>query len=182
MATPPKKAEAKARVTTSVKTAPASHYRFRYHAEGIELEFEGDRDFVLTLIQSYAPPKHAATSSASTKSLNTQDAEQAVKTDKTISVREFILQFGLKKHTDLVLAFGYFIEKNMGQDSFTPADINGLYYDAKMEASNTSQMLIQNIKRGFVMEAKGAAASKKRYTLTSSGETYLIGLSNQSSS
>jgi predicted transcriptional regulator len=97
-------------------------------------------------------------------------------------VREFILQFGLKKHTDRVLAFGFFLEKNMGQESFTPADINSLYYDSKMEASNTSQMLIQNIKRGFVMEAKSTGSAKKRYTLTNSGETYLTGLMNSPNS
>ena len=85
-------------------------------------------------------------------------------------------QFGFKKHTDRVLAFGYYLENHSGRPEFTPADINNLYYEAKMEPSNTSQALIQNIKRGFIMEAKKARDKKggaKTYTLTASGEAHL---------
>ena len=43
-----------------------------------------------------------------------------------------------------------------------------------MESSNTSQMIIQNIRRGLSMAAKkDKEQGKKAYTLTSSGEEYI---------
>lgn len=83
---------------------------------------------------------------------------------------EFVRQLGLKKHTDIVLAFGYYLEKISGVREFSPADINKCYYEAKMENSNTSQMLIQNIKNGRIMPARG---TKKLYTLTKTGEDFI---------
>lgn len=90
---------------------------------------------------------------------------------KETSLGEFINLVGFKKHTDIVLAFGYYLEKYSGMKEFGPADINKCYYEAKMESSNTSQMLIQNIKRGRIMPAKGAKGKgQKRCTLTRTGE------------
>lgn len=97
--------------------------------------------------------------------------------DKAMSVREFILQLESRKHTELVLAFGYYLEKHSGQPAFVPADINNLYYEAKLDTSNTSQMIIQNIKRGLMMEAKKAEpGGRKQYVLTNSGEKLIEGL------
>jgi hypothetical protein len=95
---------------------------------------------------------------------------------KRISLGEFVRQFQFKKHTDFVLAFGYYLEKHSGLSAFSAADINNCYYEAKMESSNTSQMIIQNIKRGFMMPAKGKGVEKggrKLFTLTRSGEEHL---------
>jgi hypothetical protein len=95
------------------------------------------------------------------------------KATKALSVGEFIRQLGFKRHTDIVLAFGYYLEQRDSGD-FTPADINTCYYEAKMESSNTSQMIILNIRRGYMMEAKSSKGSgRKRYTLTQSGISYL---------
>jgi hypothetical protein len=91
-----------------------------------------------------------------------------------MSIREFVQQLGPKKHTDITLTFGYYLEHFSDAKTFTPADINACYYDAKIEASNTSQMIIQNIRRGFMMEAKDKAAKgRKRFTLTRTGEDYI---------
>lgn len=157
------------------KTEYQGTYRFRLAREGVEFEVEGDRQFVLDLISKFA---HGGLVDAKLKQESTArlgtPAKAAVKpSDKALSVREFIRTFDLSKHTDYVLAFGYYLEKHSGAKSFTPADINSLYYEAKLESSNTSQMLIQNIKRGFVMEEKNSDGGRKRYLLTSSGEKYI---------
>jgi predicted transcriptional regulator len=74
----------------------------------------------------------------------------------------------------MVLAFGYYIEKMSGLPSFTPADINACYYEAKLETSNTSQMIIQNIRNSRMMPAKkGTSKGKKAYTLTQTGEDFI---------
>jgi hypothetical protein len=97
---------------------------------------------------------------------------------KDVSPGEFIRQFGFKKHTDLVLAFGFYLEKHSGLACFSSADINNCYYEAKLESSNTSQMIIQNIKRGYLMQAKVKGEEAKRgkgqlFRLTNSGEEHL---------
>ena len=94
---------------------------------------------------------------------------------KQISVGEFIRQLGIKKHTDLVVAFGYYLEEQAGLKDFTAADISNCYYEAKMETTNVSQSIIQNIKRGYMMEAKRDKDAKKgrRYTVTSSGQAFI---------
>lgn len=148
----------------------ADNYRVRIVKGDDEFEFEGDKQFVLELLDRYDPPgesKGTPPPSGSPEEI----AEAAA--DKALSSREFIQQLGFKRHTDKVLAFGYYLEHHSGKSEFTPADINNCYYEAKMEISNTSQALAQNIKRGFVMQAKGATKTKKKYLLTQSGEEYI---------
>ena len=91
-----------------------------------------------------------------------------------MSIREFIQQLELKRHTDITLAFGYYLERYAGASQFTPADINNCYYEAKMESSNTSQMIVQNIKRGYMMQSKKKGEKGKiHYTITSTGEKFV---------
>lgn len=94
---------------------------------------------------------------------------------KPLSVREFILQVGTKKHTETVLAFGYYLEKHIGLKEFTAADLNSCYYDSKMESSNTSQMIVHNIRSRRLMEAKKKKGEKgrKAYILTGTGEEFI---------
>ena len=93
---------------------------------------------------------------------------------KELSPTEFIRRVEFTKHTDRTVAFGYFLEHSRDRSTFTSSDINALYYETKMEPTNTSAALSQLVKRGHVMEAKGAAKAKARaYTLTHSGVTFV---------
>ena len=146
-------------------------YRIMIAKGDQQFEVEGDKQFVLDMLQRFEttgekplnPPSFSKEMKPSAKML-----AQASIPGKKMSVGEFIRQLGFKKHTDLVLAFGYYLEKFGGLSAFTPADINTCYYDSKLESSNTSQMIIQNIRRGFLMQAK-KGEGKKEYTLTHSG-------------
>lgn len=152
-------------------------YKLKLAQGDYSLEAEGDKEFVLEVAAKYfgTPGKvvHPAVQSPPAPS----SPPELPGSGKSTSVGEFILKLGVKKHTDYVIAFGYYLEKYQGLTDFTPADINNCYYDAKMESSNTSQMIILNIKRGYLMEARGdGAKGKKRYTLTSSGLSYIDAL------
>ena len=143
-------------------------YRIRISKGDQQFEAEGDKRFVLEMLKRFegdipAPQKGKPASNPA-----------QLASSKQISVGEFIRELGLKKHTDLVVAFGYYLEQQAGLKDFTPADISNCYYEAKMETSNISQSIIQNIKRGYVMEAKGGEKKKgRRYTLTSSGQAFI---------
>lgn len=149
------------------------NYRVRIVRGDHQFEAEGDKRFVLDMLKRLEAP--VAIESAAGPSTRTLRGEKPTRLEgpagKGFSPGEFVRQLGFKKHTDLVLAFGYYLEHQMGAKDFTPADINNLYYEAKIENSNTSQMCISNIRRGFMMESKGAkGGGKKRYTLTRTGE------------
>ena len=150
-------------------------YRVRIVGAGQEFEAEGDKAFVLDMLErfEFSRAQDSSASGGATKALRaSESSSRKVTTGKTLSVGEFIRQIGFKKHTDIVLAFGYYLEQQGAKD-FTPADINNCYYEAKMENSNTSQMFISNIRRGYLMEAKGTKGRKRRYTLTQSGINFV---------
>lgn len=157
------------------------NYRIKIVRADQQLEIEGDKTFVLDMLKRYGGTEAsdlAATPRKGKSPGKTAPADAPTGVGKRLSVGEFVRQTGLKKHTDLVVAFGYYLEKYGDVKEFTSADINNCYYEARLESSNTSQMIIQNIKRRYLMIAKGSAAkegkgSGKRYTLTTSGEQFI---------
>lgn len=148
-----------------------------------DFEAEGDKAFVSEMLKRYGP--HAPPASAEPAGqrgekagvIKRASAVARPTTGKSLSIREFIQQLELKKHTDISLAFGFYLEKHQGVPEFSSADINNCYYEAKLEPSNTSQMIVQNIKRGFLMVAKNARGEKEKkgkgYTLTRTGEQFI---------
>jgi hypothetical protein len=152
-------------------------FRLKIAQEGREFEAEGDKAFVLEMLKIYGPQgtfSSAVADLADKKASRKSPSLVRPTTGKSLSIREFIQRLDLKKHTDITLAFGYYLEKHQGVAEFTPADLNNCYYEAKLESSNTSQMIIQNIKRGFLMTSKKKGdKDKNRYTLTSTGEKFV---------
>jgi len=155
----------------------AKTYRLRIG----DFEAEGDKAFIAEMLKRYGPQASAepATGQKAEKAGGAKRASTVTRNTagKALSIREFIQQLDLKKHTDITLAFGFYLEKHQGASKFSPADINNCYYEAKMEPSNTSQMIIYNIKRGFLMAAKKGKEDKEKkgkgYTLTRSGEQFI---------
>ena len=138
-----------------------------------DFEAEGDKKFVLDMLAKFGD---SATASKPPDTSSTREKAPIDATGKSVSVREFIQKLAFNKHTDIGLAFGYYLEHSLGKASFTPADLNNCYYEAKMETSNTSQMIIQNIKAGRMMPAKKGKedeSKKKSYTLTTTGEEFI---------
>jgi len=147
-------------------------YRVKIVVGDRQIEFEGDKNFVLDMLNRYENIAKAQVSGRKSKKQETN----IIDNEKDLSVREFIKILGFKKHTDITLGFGYYLEHYRGLKEFTPADINNCYYEAKLEKSNTSQMIAQNIKKGYIMQSKikdGKGKAQKRYTLTMTGENYI---------
>ncbi|MGB4057430.1 MAG: hypothetical protein WBK77_05045, partial [Alphaproteobacteria bacterium] len=154
-------------------------YRLKIISNGNEFEAEGDKAFVLDMAKRFSAPSSIALPESRTPEREVYNKKEKSSSSKSsigkgLSIREFIQQLEVKKHTDITLAFGYYLEKHGSLSHFSPADINKCYYDAKMESSNTSQMVIQNIKSGRMMEAKaGKVKGGKQYILTNSGEKFV---------
>lgn len=141
-----------------------------------ELEVEGDKNYIDYMLKRFAFIGFQKSQHDSLEEKEEPKAAVHAKLSAKTSPAEFVHQNQIKKHTNLVLGFGYYLEKLRGMDKFSPGDINDCYYDAKLDPSNTSQMIIQNIKAGFLMGAKGSgkgAGGKKYYRLTQSGIDYV---------
>lgn len=149
-------------------------FRVRVREGEKELEIEGDKKYIEQMLVRFGYSTAHLKQETGSKTLS--PATVHASGQEKMSPAEFILQHQIKKHTDIVIAFGYYLEKYKGMSKFTPADINNCYYEAKMEPSNSSLAIMYNIKKGFLMEAKGSvkdAAGKKCYTLTQSGLQFI---------
>ena len=153
------------------------NYRVRIKRGENEIEVEGDKKYITQIIKEFGFENEIGTLVQAKIGVKkeTSDIISSKSLIGKISTAEFVLKYQLKKHTDLVLGFGYYLEKIKGLEKFTPADITNCYYEAKIESSNTSQMIIQNIRRGFFMQAKGSKEGKGRiyYTVTQSGISFV---------
>lgn len=155
-------------------------YRIKFKQGDTEFEIEGDRSYVTKTYREVREILGLSPSQQTQQPVLSGDAKQSKTTSpkpsggKSSSPREFIDRYGLRRHVDIVLAFGYFLEKMRSLKVFSGADINTCYYEAKVEPSNTSQMIINNIKKGLIMQS-GKSGSKKGFTLTRTGEEYVAG-------
>jgi hypothetical protein len=72
------------------------------------------------------------------------------------------------------LAVGHYLETNEGLGSFTRADLEKGYRDAKHSLpSNMSMNIKQCIKAGNMMETKEKKDNKPAYLVTSTGEQFV---------
>src|SRR5580693_5530635 len=118
-------------------------YRLKITRGDLNFEAEGDKKFVLEMLARLdRPPSPPPASVEVTRTAKGRVSAPQLVIAKGTSPGEFIRQFRFKKHTDFVLAFGYYLEKYSGLTEFSAADVNNCYYEAKMESSNTSQMII----------------------------------------
>lgn len=150
-------------------------YRLKIVRGDQQFEAEGDKKFVLDMWRKFQEDTSSLKEIKADKGIIEKTSKYVSKVPfhgKSLSIGEFIIQLGFKKHTDTVLAFGYYLEKYAGMSEFNTADINKCYYDAKMESSNTTQMFTQNLKSARIMRAKGSK-KKGQFVLTRTGEAFI---------
>ncbi|MFH0949210.1 MAG: hypothetical protein V1802_01855 [Candidatus Aenigmatarchaeota archaeon] len=93
---------------------------------------------------------------------------------KQISIKEFLLSKKPKDDVQRTLVICYYLEKHRGMSSFNAKDIEERFRDAKEKVpDNVNYKAIQNIKRGYMMEAKEKKDKFKAWTLTSTGERFV---------
>lgn len=147
-------------------------YKIRVKRGDVEVEVAGDREFVLEMLKKYG--KDVVPQELSDRKKVHEEKENKDTKAKSLSPGEFIRKTGFKKEIDIVLAFGYYLEKHSALHSFAPSDVNTCYYEAKMEASNTSQYFIELIRKTRLMaDRQKGKKGKKKYMLTSTGTTYI---------
>jgi hypothetical protein len=130
-------------------------------------------DAILTALQSLeARVAHIETGSAGTDGRQ-KSAPSAPA--KKLSIKEFLLQTPPTTDIQRTLAIGYFLETHAGLASFTKAELEKGYSDAKEPTpSNISVNIKHCIKQGHMMEAEEKKNSKTAYVVTRSGEQFVM--------
>ncbi len=94
---------------------------------------------------------------------------------KKLSIKEFLLESPPTTDIQRTLAVGYFLETHAGMTSFTGADLERGYGDAKEPTpSNISVNIKRCIKQGHMMEAEEKKNNKTAYIVTRSGEQFVL--------
>ena len=93
---------------------------------------------------------------------------------KKFSIREFILKHPPPTDVQRTLVVGYYLETHEGMASFTRADLERGYRDAKHGLpSNMSVNIKRCIEAGNMMEVKEKKDNKPAYVVTSTGEEFV---------
>jgi hypothetical protein len=93
---------------------------------------------------------------------------------KKLSIKEFLLEHPPTTDIQRTLAVGYFLETHAGMASFTKAELEKGYRDAKEPTpSNISVNIKHCIKHGHMMEAEEKENNKTAYIITRSGERFV---------
>lgn len=143
--------------------------RIRIKTEAGEVEFEGDTSFVLEMLEQYKRGKLVPGTTSKPDLTTLGKIKHDEDPARTPAPGEFIRKLQIKKHTEYVLAFAFYLYKYSGLDEFSAVDINNMYYDCRMEKSNTSQMITYNIRGGLLMDGSQKSKGKRNYRITAIG-------------
>jgi hypothetical protein len=96
------------------------------------------------------------------------------KSDKEISIKEFILQKKPRNDVDKTLVVGYYLEHFKSLSLFNVDDLGNAFKEGKEPPpKNINLAVIGNINKGRMMEANAKKDNKKTWTLTNTGERFI---------
>ena len=97
-----------------------------------------------------------------------------LKSQKKMSVKEFLLTKNIDNDVKRTLTIAYFMEKFDNAESFNVEDLKKYFQLAKHQLPpNPNDKVNQGIGSGFLMEATEKKDSKKAWTLTATGEKFV---------
>jgi len=93
---------------------------------------------------------------------------------KPLSIREFLLSKAPKTKVDTALVIGFHLEKFANVSPINLDDLSKGFAQAKEPLpANPSDLLYQNVRRGFMMESAEKKGGSKAWTVTNSGERFV---------
>ena len=100
-------------------------------------------------------------------------AESLPQTKKYETLAEFLRERKFVTDVQVAMGVAYYLQYNENLDSFTSKDIEkALDNERQNKPGNISQMLIQNIRKGYLRELKEKKAGRKAYCVLEKGKNW----------
>lgn len=153
-----------------------SNYSIRYRRGDLEIEVQGDKNFVETNFKELLELKRPVEA----KQPIITGEVQLTDAGKKYSLAEFLKTKDAKNHGDKILVFAYYLQEYENISSFNLDDIEQCYMKVKVpKTTNFSPYFTQLVSKGYIMDATEKKDNKKSWTLTNSGDEYVGSLSRQ---
>jgi predicted nucleotidyltransferase component of viral defense system len=146
-------------------------YSMRYKKGDLEIEVQGDKDFVEQKFKELL----AVGAKIRRQAESLSDRKKEDVRGRKPSIIEFLRSKGDKfSHTDRIVLFGYYLETFEEYESFNVKNIEQCYRKARIPLPKNFpayiKMLIKNV---YIMEASEKKDSRKSYQLTDTGIKYV---------
>lgn len=154
-----------------------SNYTIKYRKGDLEIEVQGDKNFVEEKFKELMEPK-------TQPNIKEKQVSQTIiapnEDSKKMSLSEFLKSKTSKSHGDKILLFGYYFEKIMGEHSFNMSDIEKCYLQARVPKTKNFRPYITGlIRNGLIMDMDEKKDNKKAWTLTDTGLNYIEKLGSE---
>jgi len=151
------------------------NYRIRIRLGEVEIEVEGDKEFVEKHIEEFRKemPKIAKELPPKEEIISSEIQKEKVELEK-LSLAEFYKQKQPRDHNEIVVIFAYWLTKKKGQEEFKPKDLLSCYDEARISKPKNISQHISYVCSGT--KAYLTTGSKKGlYRLTLTGEDFVEG-------
>jgi hypothetical protein len=148
-------------------------HSFHFKRGDVELSFSGERDFVEAQAAAYLPSLLGAPPPMPQVSIEVKQDLPRVSPDfrpkRNITLADFVSMKAAVAPTDLVVVAGYYMEKYMQQESFSPDDLQ----TQLRELPAWDCQVVDEVLPVTVMQGYMEALNDQRFTLTYKGQTYV---------
>lgn len=148
-------------------------YRIRIKFGEVEIEAEGDKEFVEKHIEEFKKemPKIAKELPPKEKTVTSETQKERVELEG-LSLAEFYKQKQPRDHNETVVVFAYWLTKKEKKGEFKTKDITACYDGARIPKPKNATQHVQAVASG--KKAQLTAGSKRGYyKLTLTGEDFV---------
>jgi len=144
-------------------------YRVRLNLNGVEIEVEGDRDFVESKISDL---NWIDAISNKLQGLAARHPSRVISIDKKMSFTEFSTELNPQTHLQRILTIAYYLYRFEGRD-FTYEDIESFYEQRRWpRPANPRQAVSDLIEEGYIEES-GKTNGRKSFRILEKGIRYV---------
>ena len=149
------------------------NYRVRIKLGEVEIEAEGDKEFVEKHIEDFKKemPKIAKELPSKEKAVISEIPKERVEFEK-LSLPEFYKQKQPKDHNETVVVFAYWLTKKEGEEEFAPRDIDSCFNEIGItKPTNTPRNMktLASGKKAYLIRRE----KRGRYKLSMTGEEFI---------
>jgi hypothetical protein len=145
------------------------NYRIRIKHGEVEIEAEGDKEFVEKHIEEFKKEMLKIAKELPPKEVTPEIPRKEIDWGE-LSLGEFYKQKQPKNHNKTVVVFAYWLTKRKGQEEFQPKDIRACYGEAKIsKPKNVRQHISVNVSKGYLT----TGSKKSWYKLTRTGKEFV---------